>query len=374
MRLAASPTRRFVAVALLAAFSATSTSSLQSNLATPAASISPSGQVDVIASLSLLQVAAQFRPSRSFATAQGVSTRSGRRGSKSSLHDVVGDDGVLMIHLNRAQDRANYTLDLLAKAGIFPRKIPGTDAESASEDVLEQACPLNRGPDPKAFCKSSVHRDKHSSDYRPGGGCKDKTEQAITDSHHQALLLAAERQEEWTAIFEDDAVPVRPETWSESFREAWQSVPETARLIRLGWCTFRAPQGKKGRLPSIFTSVRGPRDGNFEMIDWMSWGGWGYRVGGCTTAYIVHRSIIPEMLGIFPCCCAMDCCLEYGLFYQPATHATPGLTRGMEIMMSMDAEGSTNYSATLSPLEQSGVMVQDNRKIDSLREKVSRQP
>jgi len=53
-------------------------------------------------------------------------------------------------------------------------------------------------------------------------GCRSKTEQAITDSHRRALQAAMERNNsEWTAILEDDVVPLHPGYFDASFKEAW---------------------------------------------------------------------------------------------------------------------------------------------------------
>merc|ERR1719433_1850165 len=78
----------------------------------------------------------------------------------------------------------------------------------------------------------------NSPDRPRGGGCHDVVESAIADSHRRALLAAQARNETWTAIFEDDAVPVDAENWNENFQEVWAKVPQETLYVRLGWCNF----------------------------------------------------------------------------------------------------------------------------------------
>merc|ERR1719221_320452 len=93
-----------------------------------------------------------------------------------------------------------------------------------------------------------------------------------------------------------------------------------------------------------------------------------YYTGGCTSGYMVHRSILPELLGIFPCCCPIDCCMERQLFYTPTKpERVDGIYRGQQIMINLDAWDSAQDSFNYASFTQGGILVQDNRDIRSLR-------
>jgi hypothetical protein len=215
---------------------------------------------------------------------------------QSSFHKVVGKDGALLLTLKRMPNRAAFASQELAKAGITTTEFLATDNQEPP-GTLSQGC--GKVSDPSACGE---------------GGCINSAEQAIALSHQRALQAALERNEEWTAIFEDDAVPVVPNgvDWDAEFGKAWKRLPKTAKVVRLGWCQawyhqamYKEPTSAEG---GVFQWMQFP-NGNLLSVQ-----GSTTPVGGCTHAYMVHKSIIPSMLSIFPCCCAVDCCMEYGYF------------------------------------------------------------
>jgi hypothetical protein len=244
---------------------------------------------------------------------------------KSSVHDVVGPDGVLMISLERDSSRFEFSEDHLGIAGIRPTKLLATDGKCASDDSLQMGC-ASQNRQNAEWC---------SKLQKTGTGCQGKAEQAIADSHRRALLAAHDREYNWTMILEDDSVLVRPHRWDKAFKKAWSQIPPGTEIVRLSWC-----------LPGNSSSIFQPAyidAGEFKLIKWHGYTT-GYRAGGCTTAYMVHRNIIPEMLSIFPCCCPVDCCLENDLYNRVQGHSRSE-TRGMTIMLSMDGWGSQEYIA-----------------------------
>jgi hypothetical protein len=206
--------------------------------------------------------------------------------ANSSFHAAVGSDGVLMISLERASNRYNYSANQLKTIGIFPSILPATDGSCASLEALAKGCAAQGGAD--QFLKA-------------GQGCAGPAEQAIADSHRRALEIANARREEWTAIFEDDAVPVLIPgmDWDAEFKQAWAKIPPTAKMARLSWC---APHHVK-------TVQANPSGDRFQWVEIPF-----RQLRGCTTAYMVHKSIIPEMLKLFPCYCAVDCCYLLDFF------------------------------------------------------------
>jgi hypothetical protein len=248
-------------------------------------------------------------------------------------------------------------INALNAAGIVPTVFPATDAKKANSDDMRKVCPLESDPDTKDFCQA--HQ-------KAGEGCKSTVEQAIADSHRRALLAAQEREDsEWTLIMEDDAVPVWPERWQQEFQRAWRKLPPQYKMVRLGWCTFEEDLGpirKTSDVPDGDTDL-------FHLYNWMSWTDETnqdhYYAGGCTTAYMVHKSVIPELLSIYPCCCPMDCCMERGFFYR--TTDRPNLYRAQQIVTNMDTNDTRNYAHLFTFFNQSGVMVQDNRHVRSSR-------
>jgi hypothetical protein len=281
-----------------------------------------------------------------------------------SIHDVVGADGVLQISMGTSA-RETYSAKQLQAAGIVPTSFAATDAYKTPQSILRQSCPLAADVGTKATCKT--HEKALGFNFNVGQpGCKSKVEQAITDSHRQALMAALKRNgSDWTAIIEDDVVPLHTGLFDAAFQKAWARVPEWAKLVRLGWCTFEKDLGSIRK--ATFADA-----GHFRLVRDMSWadgaGKSHYYTGGCTTGYIVHRSLVPELLGMFPCCCPIDCCMERQLFYKPAKRDVSQTEfRGQQIMINMDAWDSKEDSINYTNFNQGGVFVQDNRDLRTSR-------
>lgn len=269
---------------------------------------------------------------------------------ESSLHDVVGPDGVLMLSLGRDASRFQFSEEKLGIAGIRPSKMLATDGSCASEGVLSMGC-VSQNNENSEWC---------SKLQKTGSGCEKKAEQGIADSHRRALLAAQAREHDWTMVLEDDTVLVRPQRWDDAFKRAWKKVPPSTKIIRLSWC-----------LPGNASQIIQPTymdAGDFKLIKWEGYAT-GYRAGGCTAAYMVHRDIIPEMLNLFPCCCAVDCCFENDL-YNRVVGTDRSETFGMTIMLSLDGWGSQEYIAEREKSQwgvQYGVMMQALSDLTSTR-------
>jgi len=292
-----------------------------------------------------------------------------------SLNDVVGRDGVLVISLLRVPFRFEHSSVLLKQAGIWPTEFPAADSLCLEKAEMDETCPLH----------GDWKRISQSCNGKSGMGCKHDVERAIAESHRRALVAAQERDSDWTAILEEDVVPVRPERWNEAFKNAWANVPKGIKMVRLSWCTFPGDHPGQVMGSDVFMD-----SGEFFLSNWTGYSpeepdgnprsdappDREYNSGGCTGGYIVHRSIIPELLNLFPCCCALDCCLQYDFFGKPVP--IPGgedgeeLELGLQVMLSMDAWGSTEYAMNFTywGLFQSGVMVQDSRENPSTREEL----
>lgn len=269
-----------------------------------------------------------------------------------ALHEVVGDDGLLMISLADTPERYDYSTSALRRVGAYTTKFPATDVSSVSPEQLASSCPL------RADAGGKADQEGWCSEHgKAGPGCASQIEQAIADSHRRALVEASKRYIPWTAIMEDDMIPVDIDRWGSAFQKAWAKVPPEVRIVRLSWCTF------------LFNDTRTLVDvAPFRLVDWVGRESDGiYQAGGCTGAYIVHQDIIPELLNVFPCCCGLDCCLSWD-FYNKKTDS--GKTVGQTVMLNMDAHGSTEFARgfTMTDIKQSGIFVQDNRILVSTRD------
>jgi len=271
-----------------------------------------------------------------------------------SLHDVVGPDGVLLIHLERAGRTEHRKLN---EVGIYPTLLPATDALNATPEDLNRGCLSHFESDTASRCTGF--------DRMPGGtrgdGCMNPTEQAIAESHRQALLAAQARNSTWTAILEDDVIPNDPEHWNENFKKLWSQVPPEVGFVRLGWCTFPQDEGEIQK--NTFAQVD-----NWRIINEMTTvrDGW-YHSGGCTTGYMVHRDTLPMVLRLFPCCGPMDACFEHELFYWPpfCRHVNKVECWGKQHMMGLDVIGTEDATGGWTSMTQNGILVQDNRKSGS---------
>jgi hypothetical protein len=207
--------------------------------------------------------------------------------AKSSVHKIVGDNGVLMLSMNRFPDRSTYASSQLIRIGIYPTLLPATDGYCASKAALEKGC--------------SSQGTCSDGEGRTGNGCISASEQGVADSHRRALEVAMKRQEEWTAIFEDDAIPVFDNNvdWNSEFQKAWATKPATAMIVRLSWC-----------LPPPLHAVEQITNQTGGLFQWVRTD----VSAGCTAAYMVHRSAVPAMLKAFPCCCSVDCCYAWDVY------------------------------------------------------------
>lgn len=210
------------------------------------------------------------------------------------LHRVVGKDGVFMISLPRGGERANYSKKKLSEVGIDARIYTGTDGRSTSvtQEVLDKVI--------------DFHTPMNDSWYKTAAGYNESRWAAsLGDSHMRAWQEAQRRQENWTAILEDDVIPIVAENmtgteWLEAFEAAWDKVPPTAKLVRMGYCW--APGLKRNIIANV---------GRF-MVTTM-----GPTPGICTTGYLVHKDAIPDLLPMFPCPITLDVCLAMHLVSYP---------------------------------------------------------
>lgn len=271
------------------------------------------------------------------------------------LHDIVGSDGVLMISLDRKGERFNYSSRVLRQIGVHPVKISAVDAEASSTDELARGCPKLDSPGVKEWCQKPASRPEG----RAGFGCMWPSEQAVAASHRKALERAKERNGEWTAILEDDAVPAPLENWNTAFLKIWKQLPSEVKLVRLGWCRINTMDWSE---PII--AVRHANTSGADLIQKEGCcGTMLYDPGGCTTAYMIHRDILDEMLNLFPCCGPVDSCYKWDYFkaWNPLTNQE----RGLDIMMSMDSQSQPLWDGNV---EHHGMFVQDRVMVESAQE------
>jgi len=285
-----------------------------------------------------------------------------------SLHEIVGPDGVLMISLVREPQRSRFAMQQLQQINIYATVFPATDALSAPQWLLNTSCnsqgPGNsRGP---GVCKQGVgpRYDVAQDGLKTGIGCGTPIEQAIAHSHRRALEFALQREEEWTAIVEDDVMPTLDNTsrFDEEFRRVWPQRPPGALILRLNWCSWEG-----GRFNSRDHRPVGPPptvEGSFMWVHTPF-------SGGCTSGYMVHKSIIPEFLAeIFPCCASLDACMEWD-FFAKSNPKLPNTTRSMSILANLDVWwGSEDYESNHSRSvwkAQNGVLMQGTNYLVSTR-------
>lgn len=263
-----------------------------------------------------------------------------------ALHEVVGSDGVLLLSLPTQPQRTLFTLAQLKTVNIHPTLFAATNGATTPQFLLNYSC----NPEGPGMCARA-----HNGSPKSGIGCQTTTQQAIAASHHRALLHALNRSQEWTAILEDDVMPTFNDTgrWEAEFRQAWAQRPLTATVVRLNWCYayHLRPFGAQPTADGSFTWVQSPT------------------AGGCTSAYMVHKSIIPEMLGVFPCCTPVDACLEHD-FYMECDPRLPrtGTLRSMSMLANLDVYGSAEYKRLHSRntwADQGGILMQARDQLGS---------
>mmetsp|Transcript_141793 Transcript_141793/g.272268 ORF Transcript_141793/g.272268 Transcript_141793/m.272268 type:complete len:383 (-) Transcript_141793:202-1350(-) len=291
------------------------------------------------------------------------------------IHDIIGKDGALMLTMMRLPDRFHTAAKKLRKAGIIASQFPAADGYCESPEDIERGCALRSELPGNTVNMNNENHCFAKQGY--GGGCLGIGTAACAESHHRALELAQYRKDNWTLILEDDAVPLEPETWQANFKLAWAKIPPFAKIVRLGWCSFPAV----GVVPVVPVNAVHMPDaydwaGNFSIVRSVKNQETGdYEAGFCTTAYMVHRDAIPDMLGLFPCCCGSDCCFSGGLFNNPRDPSgVEGDTWGFKNMVSIDMQGSAESTIGWNRhkgMYQFGPIVQDNREIGAAREVAS---
>lgn len=276
--------------------------------------------------------------------------------SDQGLDEVVGRDGVLRLALPQTSpDRANFAEEVLAAAEIgMLSNLPVTNATQAEQEHFQQSCPLQTVSGTTEWCAANG---------KVGPGCTDGEAQATVDLHRRALFAASQRSHDWTAILEDDLMPVHPSEWGTNFRKAWMKIPSEVRIVRLTRCTSEKDVGPvRKRNTTIFA-------GNFQIVDWPFWTDSNsdarYYVGGCTAGYIVHKDIIPEILAMFPCCCAFSCCIEKQFFLAPGQGGKR--FRGEEIMTNLDHWDARLYANNHATYTEEGVLMKDIREMSRLQ-------
>mmetsp|Transcript_83156 Transcript_83156/g.147219 ORF Transcript_83156/g.147219 Transcript_83156/m.147219 type:complete len:382 (-) Transcript_83156:114-1259(-) len=287
------------------------------------------------------------------------------------IHDIIGKDGALMLTMLRLPERFENAAAKLRPAGIIATHFPAADGYCEPRGDIERGCFMKSERVEDSLLNLGVENVCNAKQGW-GQGCIGKGTAACTESHHRALEVAQYRKHDWTLIMEDDAVPVEPETFQENFRKAWQKLPAFAKLVRLGWCTFPL-HGMVAEVPVDPVHVAEVYDsaGKFNIVRkiWdMQYNR--YDAGFCTTAYMIHRDAIPDMLGLFPCCCGSDCCFNGGLFSNARNPEGSNETWGYKNMVSIGMEGSAEATIGWNQhggMYQFGPLVQDNRELGTAR-------
>lgn len=207
---------------------------------------------------------------------------------KRGLHRAVGKDGVLMISLPRDKQKADECKAKLSEVQVYPRIFFGTDYRDPGMTIhkFEKAWNISLYPH-----VNSKPLDSYATRFMSWTA-------SVADSHRRALEEAQGRPEKWTAILEDDVVPIlakgmKPHRWIESFESAWHQIPSSARIVRLGYCNDPGQEERMERLPNSYA-------GDFMITK--------YTQGFCTTGYIIRKDAIPELLSSFPCKDQLDLC------------------------------------------------------------------
>mmetsp|Transcript_44658 Transcript_44658/g.83231 ORF Transcript_44658/g.83231 Transcript_44658/m.83231 type:complete len:493 (-) Transcript_44658:121-1599(-) len=278
----------------------------------------------------------------------------------SALHDIVGPDGVLMITLDRMSERFNESARVLGQVGIKPTRVSAVDMKVASKEELARGCPKQGDPGVKEQCeKPQVDRGSKKLEGKAGFGCMWPTEQAVAASHRKALEIAKERDAEWTAIFEDDTVPAPHSDWNGALRDLWSKLPAKTKFVRLGWCQLGIMDWRDPVIQVHYANTTGAAAVEKEGCCSTMY----YDPGGCTTAYMVHKDILDEILGVYPCCGPVDSCYKWDWY--KSYDAKSDKDRGLEIMMSLD---TTNQPLWDDNVEHHGLILQDRENIESAQE------
>jgi len=234
----------------------------------------------------------------------------------------------LMITLPHEAERFKWSSDRLAEVGVNTTLFPGVDA-NMTQDVLDAAC---QGP-----------------------ACLTPTVKALIESHHRAWLAAENRSQDWTLILENDAVPQEAlPNWNEAFQAAWNLVPSSAGVVRLGRCVMFNQSLTKSAAPSNLLEYWSPvKAGVFVATEGTGFSWEQIEFAGCTHAYMVHRKAVPILNALLPCPCALDCCLNnMYVWKQPWEH----------FVWNIDMQRLPSYAEvqrTRVPMVQVGIMKQE---------------
>lgn len=290
------------------------------------------------------------------------------------IHEIIGKDGALLLALRRNPKRVAYSAEKLKEAGIIATKIPAADGSCEAEEDLTRGCGYVWNNMVNETGKNDL-MDTYSAKMSWGWGCSTLARVGCTESHHRAMELAVYRQSDWTLIMEDDVVPVDPANFDASFRAVWPKIPTWAKLVRLGFCGFNTDNFTTMSAGIQYSYLPGDEnEGSFRIVhgititgkDWLRTNTHKYDAGMCMSAYMVHRSALPDMLGMFPCSCLIDCCFTGGLFNKPA--GPNGEAWGelnmvtIDINLSAGAHLSKNWHQHKA-MVQYGPLVQDNREL-----------
>jgi len=138
------------------------------------------------------------------------------------------------------------------------------------------------------------------------------------------------------------------EDWNESFRKLWESVlsqEQRPDMFRLGWCP--APNAEQNE-------EKWDMRKDFGSFQLLNRGRTYEKVYRCTTAFLVHRVVLPSMLNVFPCCSDLETCLSHDLFNWP--YLCDRRTCWLQLRSNhVDFAGSEFLTKNWSSMEQRGI-------------------
>jgi hypothetical protein len=259
-----------------------------------------------------------------------------------ALHEIVGLDGVLVLYVEGSN---RMTYKQLETVGIKPTLVSAVTVDASQEELTKGGLGVN---DTAPFCPHSKGQNR-----RP-------VLQAIDASHRKALLIAQKRKEEWTAIFEDDTVPIELDPgFNDKFRNLWAQIPKRIGVVRLSWCPLLS---EDDLVVKTYYEYK-----NFRLVDYQTNLNGKYWTGGCASAYMVRKDYLPRVLRIFPCCSALDACMDSELYHYPKGCHDTHTCWGQKHMMGMDMQDSVNKTMHWQHVTQHGIFAQDNREAASIR-------
>jgi GR25 family glycosyltransferase involved in LPS biosynthesis len=155
--------------------------------------------------------------------------------------------------------------------------------------------------DMQAVTEHSTREELHSAcGFEKYPGALTDESRARAASHKKALVMAAERKENWTLILEDDVapLPIPHEQWLAGFDAAWQRLKHRdPAVVRLGWCQFNGGKPEVENLENGFQIIHRIMAGRHDRE-----APEGINNGLCSTAYIVSKKYVHQMIQAFPGC------------------------------------------------------------------------